>query len=119
MLGVRKLFVYCQYWMLNKTGLRVLYADAKKSVLAGQGKPLESLCTHHAAKNEALPVNLTSDPVQWYNKETSAEFAEPFLVSFPKSDIMTNGQCMIKIANSEWSKVRLLHSSSYNSASQL
>jgi len=92
MLGVRKLFVYCQYWMLNKTGLRILYADSKKSVLAGQ------------AKYEALPMNLTGDPIQWYNKETSAEFAEPFMVSLPRSDIISSGQCMIKIANSEYSQ---------------
>ena len=91
--GMRKISVFAQYWMVNHTGLRLLYrrAGLDSSLAAGQGQL------------EKKTISLSHHPREWYNNDN--EYNEPFLFTTPFYSIDLRGDlAKIKIANSEWSQ---------------
>ena len=91
--GMRKISVFAQYWMLNHTGLRLLYRRSgfDSSLAAGQGQM------------EKKEIDLSHHPRDWYNED--GEYDEPFLFTTPFYNLDPRGDLVrIKIANSEWSQ---------------
>ena len=91
--GMRKVSIFAQYWMVNHTGLRLLYrrSGIDSSLAAGQGQ------------NEKKKVILGSRARDWY--DINNELETPFLFTTPFFNIDPRGDlARVKIANSEWSQ---------------
>ena len=88
--------IFAKYWIINKTGLPVLYMQktlvSSNQMAAGQSK-IEQLSIKPLAK----------DPALWYDDALTNELAQPLMYSYNSNDIFGN-KTSIKIAHSKWSK---------------
>lgn len=97
--GILKISIFCRYWMINRTGLKILYRssiehfqNASEKIAAGQS-PFQY--SHYSM--------LQKEPREWYDPKQSKEFAKPFMFSY-NSFKLFESKTSIKIANSTWSK---------------
>ena len=91
--GTRKISIFSQYWMVNMTGLKLIYrrSGLDSSLVAGQGY----------IENEE--VNLSNDPREWYT--SSEERSKPFLFTTSYYNLDPRGDlAKVSIANSQWSQ---------------
>lgn len=95
--GTRVISFYCKYWMVNKTGLRLLFMQRSGVVSAG-GELAAGL-----ADFEQDDVALDDDQANWYKKERTDQLAKPIMYSYTSGDFFGN-KTSIKVANSKWSK---------------
>eukprot|EP01117_Protostelium_nocturnum_P009173 TRINITY_DN3284_c0_g1_i3.p1 TRINITY_DN3284_c0_g1~~TRINITY_DN3284_c0_g1_i3.p1 ORF type:complete len:3093 (+),score=888.87 TRINITY_DN3284_c0_g1_i3:80-9358(+) len=93
--NTRTITVFAKYWMINTTGLRLLYSH-------NQGR---STCAGSAKFEDFQKINwsnLGNKLQDTYIKEFDRR-DEPFMFDFPRYDPFFNN-CSVKIADSEWSK---------------
>lgn len=81
--AARKITFYSDFWIINRTGLKLLYAEPGSNYCPGQ--------------DEERDITLQGDPRGWYKHSKS--FTEPFLYSKNAKRIPL---CM-QVAHSEWS----------------
>jgi len=109
--GKHVISIYCKYWLVNTTGLRMLYGyNGGSEIAAGQTSLLD-------ARFDSLRDSSSKEPRDWYFSEFMQ--SEPFLFSYPSkmprspesSPLFSSSSlpfskqtCCVKIANSEWSK---------------
>jgi hypothetical protein len=96
--GMRKILVYCKYWFINKTGLRLLYKQMYLgNIAAGQ------------SDWENLEYNLDSNYQRWYSdSESDKSKKKPFLFDFVSTLDIRDSRLSVKIADSTWCKGFLL-----------
>eukprot|EP01133_Synstelium_polycarpum_P012231 gene12231-14325_t len=104
--GGRMVSVYCEFWMINQTGLPLFFKHhigAQTVDPAGQVDPAN------------LAVWKERDSRLWYGRDW-AHPSSPFMFAYNDSTIV-GGRFSLKIANSEWSSPFSLNASNTNSNS--
>ena len=91
--GVQRISLYCTHWIINRTGLGMLFRTFDNKYLAGQRKQI------------AMKWGLAGDPAEWYTEEVS----QPLLYSVSSASkifqaITATSLLSLKIANSEWTE---------------
>lgn len=119
--GCIKVVIYCKYWIVNRTGLPTLYKPKTRNIsleylAAGQkGKHLLNIPIFNLMADIIIrPLRIEGDPRNWYpsaetgpNGRTFNKIGKPLLFSFEDDDVRAKSRkVIIKIANSEWSKVK-------------
>ena len=102
--GMRRVLVYCKYWFINKTGLRLLYKQMYLGkVAAGQ------------SDWEDVEYNLDSNYHKWYSDHAAEGGSggdrskkKPFLFDFVSTMDVRESRLSVKIADSTWCKGFLL-----------
>ncbi|EGG23782.1 hypothetical protein DFA_05918 [Cavenderia fasciculata] len=109
--GNRYINIYCEFWMINQTGLPLYYRHhigAQTIEPAGQDQ------------ETVIPPHLfAKDSLDWYQKNDEwAHPTPPFMFAYSDSNLV-GGRFALKISNSEWSSPFSLNSSSSSASSNI